>query len=331
MPAEQSDNVEAVPPLGAGKESFSSVASERMIPPRAATSTADIGWKGRKVCSVMKVVSALMSAVATSPGGGSSAEDIAAAATTLLARATELADAATPLLGVGEASPQFPALRNALREGAADTISMQWRLAHATGMRELTVSQIADIYRSVKEADFIPDTDLEASDAPVTDPVVARRLALFGATTEIHNAVTAFGYFHPQPDNLVAAGLAAVVSSCDRAIERILSSGEVSAATRAAVEQTLIERAGLLYAQNYRAVANRDIKMLSMLDPEERMCRVREHRATGMPTAHIDEAFTRLMDRMVDMVIESAPELSNVEIPSTDSDSMSSQEIGVKA
>ncbi|WP_334043696.1 hypothetical protein [Burkholderia ambifaria] len=331
MPAEESDNIEAVSPMGSGKESFSSVASERMIPPRAAASTADIGWKGRKVCSVMKVVSALMSAVATAPGGNASAEDIADAATTLLERATQLADAATPLLRVDEASPQFPALRNALREGAADTISMQWRLAHATGMRELSVSQIADIYRSVKEADFLPNADLEYSASHVVDPVVARRLALFCAATEIHNAVSAFGYFHPQPDELVAAGLSAVVSCCDRAIARIVSSREASAATRAAVEQTLIERSGLLYAQNYRAIANRDIKDLSVLDPEERMCRIREHRATGMPTAHIGDGFTRLMDRMIDMILESAPELAEAEVPSSDANSVSLQEIGAKA
>ncbi|ABO60287.1 hypothetical protein Bcep1808_7410 (plasmid) [Burkholderia vietnamiensis G4] len=279
----------------------------------------------------MKVVSALMSAVATAPGGNASAEDIADAATTLLERATQLADAATPLLRVDEASPQFPALRNALREGAADTISMQWRLAHATGMRELSVSQIADIYRSVKEADFLPNADLEYSASHVVDPVVARRLALFGAATEIHNAVSAFGYFHPQPDELVAVGLSAVVSCCDRAIARIVSSREASATTRAAVEQTLIERSGLLYAQNYRAIANRDIKDLSVLDPEERMCRIREHRATGMPTAHIGDGFTRLMDRMIDMILESAPELAEAEVPSSDANSVSLQEIGAKA
>ncbi|MBR8428922.1 hypothetical protein KDW22_38835 [Burkholderia cenocepacia] len=279
----------------------------------------------------MKVVSALMSAVATAPGGNASAEDIADAATTLLERATQLADAATPLLRVDEASPQFPALRNALREGAADTISMQWRLAHATGMRELSVSQIADIYRSVKEADFLPNADLEYSASHVMDPVVARRLALFCAATEIHNAVSAFSYFHPQPDELVAAGLSAVVSCCNRAIARIVSSREASAATRAAVEQTLIERSGLLYAQNYRAIANRDIKDLSVLDPEERMCRIREHRATGMPTAHIGDGFTRLMDRMIDMILESAPELAEAEVHSSDANSVSLQEIGAKA
>ncbi|MBN3729530.1 hypothetical protein G3N98_01095 [Burkholderia sp. Tr-20390] len=279
----------------------------------------------------MKVVSALMSAVATAPGGNASEEEIAGAASTLLARATRLADAATPLLGVDEASPQFPALRNALREGAADTISMQWRLAHATGMRELSVEQIAEIYRTVKEADFFSGIDGESSSVHVADPVTGRRLALFGATTEIHNAVSAFSYFHPQPDELVAAGLAAVVINSDRAIERILSSGDVAVATRAAVEQTLIERAGLLYAQNYRAVANRDIKALAMLDPEARMCRVREHRATGMPTSHIDEAFARLMDRMVDMIIESAPELSSLEIRPSKADGAALYEIGAKA
>jgi hypothetical protein len=108
----------------------------------------------------------------------------------------------------------------------------------------------------------------------------------------------------------VNAGVSLVAQLSARGIEKILSAGGAPPETRAAVTQTFIERAGALYAQNYRAHANRDIKGLHSLDDDERLCRIREHRATGFPTDHIDAAYERLIDRMVDMIVESAPELA---------------------
>ncbi len=303
---EQSSAVAAAP---LGKDSFAMIAAENMSVANA-TEPADLGWRGRKVCSVMKVVSAIMCGVATSPGGDAPVEAIVAATKDLLARATELADAALPLVGLAEGDPDFASIRNVLRQNAAETIAMQWRLAHTTGLKTLSVEKITEIYRSVKESEFLAEITTDGESATARDVVTAKRLAMISVVAEVHNAVAAFDYYHPKPEILTEAGVTAVVEGASRGIERILAGGSHSSEVHAAVAQVFISRAGQLYAQNYRAFANRDIRGLEEMTPDERLCRIRECRTSGMATSHIDEAYRRLLDRMVDMVIEAAPELS---------------------
>jgi hypothetical protein len=301
----------SMPELGpeGQKDSFSATVAERSIGGMPSAPMQSLHWKGRKVCSITKVVSALMNAVATSPGGDAPAADIEAATRLLIERAANLADVALPLVDIAEDDPQFLAVRNALREDAADTIAMQWRLAHTTGVRALSIEQIAEIYRAVKEADFLPPDGATEQPYPAS-ALTAKRLALLVASSLIHDAVTAYGYYHPDPSQLVTKGVLEVAKVSTGGIERILGSGEADEGTRASVTQTFIERAAMLYAQNYRAHAHRDIKVLALLDDDERLCRIRENRAMGFSTEHIDISFARLVAQMVDMIIESAPELA---------------------
>ncbi|WP_233176952.1 hypothetical protein [Ralstonia sp. ASV6] len=297
---------EADAPLG--KDTFAALAGESGPGAGDVDPVIGLGWRGRKLCSVMKVVSAVMGGVAVSPGGDASLEEIVAATKDLLTRATDLAEAALPIVGMDADDPEYASLRIALRQSAAETISVQWRLAHATGKKELSVEQITEIYRAVKDSDFLSEIPSRGEVPLATDVVTAKRLALIAVVAEVHNAVAAFDYYHPKPELLTEAGVTKVVEAAGRSIERILAGATHTKAVEAAVAQIFIARAGQLYAQNYRAYADRDICALYEMSPDERMCKIREHRATGLPTDHVDAAFVRLLDRMTEMVIEAAPE-----------------------
>jgi len=264
-------------------------------------------WRGRKACAVMKVVSSIMLAVAVFPGGDGAVEDIDAATRSLLDRATELAEATIPFVGERAGGAQNSVVRNQLRQYAADTICLQWRLAHSTGHRELSVEQITAIYRSVAESSFLSEVD-DALTAYPSDAVAAKRMALVAVVAEVHNAVGNFDYFHPDPQVLVDAGVRTVIASADGALDRLLS-GTADSGTRSALTQTLYERTGVLYAENYRAIARKEVKRIKELQPDERFRLIHESKLTGLPTTGVDDAFRALVDRMVVLIVEAAPDL----------------------
>ena len=289
------------------KESFAALQADS-VSVATVDPAVELGWRARKLCAAMKVVSAVMSGVAVAPGGDASTEEIVSTAKDLLARATQLAEAALPIVGVDAADPEFGAVRDALRQNAAETISMQWRLSHATGRKALTVEQITELYRTVKDSDFLSEIPSAGEVPMAADVVTARRVAMISVVTEVHNAVVAFDYYHPKPELLTEAGVTKVAEASRQGLDRILAGGTHTKVVEAAVAQIFMARAGQLYAQNYRAYADRDIRALHEMSPDERMCKIREHRTTGLPTDHIDAAYSRLLDRMTDMVIEAAPE-----------------------
>lgn len=276
---------------------------------------------GRKACTVMKVVSAVILAVAVSPGGDSEDAAIDETTRTLLARAAELADAALPLLGERGKGDAGVLVRNQLRQYAAETVSLQWRLAHAQGYRDLNVDQIMRIYREVDESAFLKEMHaLEAGQAGIDrmDPVSGRRLALVAITTELHNAVENFDYRHPEPATLVEAGVRTVVRVADAALAELLPAG-VDDATRSTFSRIFLERAGTLYAQNWRAIARKDVKRILEMEPAERLRVMHESRDTGMPTGHIDVAYESLMARLVTLIRDVAPEpvaVATAQVPS---------------
>lgn len=289
------------------KDAFSAHAADRAI--EGTESGPDVSAAGRKACTVMKVVSAVILAVAVSPGGDSDDAAIDTATRTLLARAADLANAALPLLGERGAGERGATMRNQLRQYAADTVSLQWRLAHSTGYGDLSVDQIMRIYREVDRSSFIDEVDAaeDADPAMGPDMVAARRVALLAVTTELHNAVGNFDYFHPDPAQLVEAGVKVVARLADAALAQLLPPGLHDEATRSAFTRIFLERAGTLYAQNFRAIARKDVGRIAAMDEQERLRFLHENRVGGLPTAHIERAYEALMSRMVRLILDASP------------------------
>ncbi|MEX3614789.1 MAG: hypothetical protein VB141_13790 [Burkholderia gladioli] len=264
----------------------------------------------------MKVVSAVMLAVAVSPGGDGADAEIDEAARTLLARASGLAEAALPLLGAragDKDGDEGAVIRNQLRQYAAEVVSLQWRLAHSTGHKDLSVEQIMRVYRQVDESAFLREVsagDASALSADGMDAVAARRLVIVAIRTELHNAVENFAYLHPDPHTLVEAGVRTVVRVADDALTQLLPAGRHDDEVRRVFSRSFLERAGALYAQNWRSIARKDVQRIAEMDPQERLRFVHEHRVGGMPTEHIDTAYASLMQRLVTLILDVAPDVA---------------------
>lgn len=273
-----------------------------------------LDWIGRKVCSLTKVVSTVIAAIAIEPGSGASEREIRVAAKGLLDQAKELAEAAAVLIPVDAADPAFAAYMSALREDAADSISLQWRLAHVFGRQPLTPNQISEIYaevprsalNSIQESGPTIDTDAELS------RVTVERIALFSVAAELHAAVTAFDYFHPRPADIVSTGVRTIRDAARRAFRELVQP-DVLAVMRPeseiAIRQTLIEQVGGLYAQSYRACARNDVVALEAMDGDERLAALEAAKGSGLPMAHVEGAFERLLGHMLSIICEGIPEL----------------------
>lgn len=96
----------------------------------------------------------------------------------------------------------------------------------------------------------------------------------------------------------------------DDALAQLLPAGRHDDAVRRVFSRSFLERAGTLYAQNWRSIARKDVQRIADMDPQERLRFVHEHRVGGMPTGHIDTAYETLMKRLVKLILEVAPDVA---------------------
>lgn len=266
-------------------------------------------FSARKACAMLKVTSAIVNAVVVHPGGDCDEHQLAETTRELMRRAAQLTDAATELLEVSPNHPGFAGYKNLLRQQAAEVVATQWRMANSTGGSELSVEKISSMFKIVlKGSDVEKEGELPPYPSDM-DATTAKRLAILGAVPEIYGAVNSFDYFNPNPEELVEKGVKTVTAAADAGIRRI-ASPKAGPEAITMLTQSLIGKAGALYAANYRAVARRDVLALRQMDPMERKRHIYIHREAGLPTVHVDESFGKLMNRMVDMVCEAVPELT---------------------
>ena len=257
---------------------------------------------------MLRVASSIMSAIVVHPGGECSEGEMEQASRELMARATALSEAAFGILQVRGSHPDFAAYKAAIRQQAAEVVAAQWRMANATGAAPLTIEQMSAAFQCVMDLDGMEDAGTPDV-PPGIDGTTARRMALLGVVPEVYSAVTSFDYFHPSPPDLVEQGVREVLGAATSGLARI-AAASLPEATQILLTRSLISRAGALYAANYRACARRDVLELERMDDVRRQRLLYEHRGDGLPTGHIDQAFRRLMARMVNMVCEQVPELS---------------------
>lgn len=269
----------------------------------------DAHWSARKACAMLKTTAAIVNAVVVHPGGDCDDKQLAESTRELMGRAVRLTNAAMELMGLSPEHPKYAGYRTLLRQQAAEVVATQWRMAHGTGGSELTADRIADIFKTVlSDEQFASNGETLGHPADV-DYVTAKRVAVLGVAPDIYNAVNSFDYFCPNPETLVDKGVRKVIEAADAGVGRLASPG-ASRDTVTMLTQSLIGKAGALYAANYRANARRDVLFLQRLDPLERKRTIYASRHDGLPTAHVDESFGKLMNRMVDMVCEAVPELA---------------------
>lgn len=264
-------------------------------------------FSARKACAMLKVTSAIVNAVVVHPGGDCNESQLAETTRELMRRAAQLTDAATELLDVGPDHPGFAGYKNLLRQQAAEVVATQWRMAHSTGGAELSVEKISSMFKIVLTGQVEKEGELPPYPSDM-DATTAKRMAILGVVPEIYGAVNSFDYFYPNPEVLVEKGVKAVTQAADAGVQRI-ASPKAGPEAITMLTQSLIGKAGALYAANYRAVARRDVLALQRMDALERKRHIYIHREAGLPTAHLDDSFSKLMSRMVDMVCEAVPEL----------------------
>lgn len=265
-------------------------------------------FSARKACAMLKVTSAIVNAVVIHPGGDCDEQKLTDTTRELMRRAALLTDAAAELLDIDPNHQRFAGYKNLLRQQAAEVVATQWRMANGAGAKELSIEQISSMFKIVlKDGDLDKDGEMPPYPSDI-DATTAKRISILGAIPEIYGAVNSFDYFTPDPEVLVSNGVQAVAKAADMGVLRI-ASPKAGPETITMLTQSLIGKAGALYAANYRAVARRDVLALQKMDAVERKRQIYIHRETGLPTQHVDESFARLMDRMVNMVCEAAPEL----------------------
>lgn len=304
----------SVPDRGSAPDALSfAVLGQRLNDP----DDADIGfqmrreahWAARKACAILKTTSAIVNAIVVHPGADCDEDQLVLATRELMQRAARLTDAAMELLDVQPDHRLYAGYRNLVRQQAAEVVATQWRMANGAGAKELSVERIAGMFKAVLSEGQI-DNDGELPPYPKeVDFVTAKRLAVLGVVPDIYNAVNSFDYFVPDPESLVANGVGHVVAAADEGIRRIAAPGS-AADTMTMLTQSLIGKAGSLYAANYRAQARRDVLALQRMDPTERRRHIYVHRDAGLPHEHLGESFSKVMRRMVDMVCEAVPELA---------------------
>lgn len=269
----------------------------------------EANFSARKACAMLKVTSAIVNAVVVYPGGDCDESELSETTRTLMRRSADLADASIELLDIRPDHPGFAGYRNLLRQQAAEVVATQWRMANSTGKVSLSVEQITEMFKVVLDhGEIEKEGELPAYPSDV-DPTTAKRLAVLGVVPDIFSAVNSFNYFAPNPETLVEKGVKAVLKSSQAGVRR-LASRRAGPGAVTMVTQSLINKAGALYAANYRAQARRAVLALQKMDSLERRRHIYVHREAGLPTDHVDQSFERLMSRMVEMVCEAVPELS---------------------
>lgn len=268
----------------------------------------DTQASARRACAALKVTSSIVNALVVHPGADADDAALFLATTELMDRAARLTDAALALLQLNPETRNISGYKNLLRQQAADVVSAQWRMAHATGTTELTAEQVTSLYSRVLKAPFVEGDGQTVPYPEDVDDVTAKRVSLLAVTPEIFQAVNSFDYFSPDPEALVEKGVREVVRAADANLPRLVQAG-ASKDTVTMVCQSLIGKLGNLYASAYRAAARRDVARLRAMDEDERMQHIVAHRANGLPTDHIDSAFAKFAARMVQMVRDAVPEL----------------------
>lgn len=277
---------------------------ESLMQPRA-----DAHWSARKACAALKVASSIVNAVVVYPGGDADEKTLNGATVELMRRAGELTNAAIALLDIKADTRNAAGYKNLLKQQAADVVAAQWRMAHSTDKKQLTTEQITKLYGALLATDPLAgDGEMPAYPDDI-DAVTAKRISLLGVAPEVYQAVNSFDYFNPDPQELVIKGVEQIILAANAGLHR-LAAGNASHSAMTIVTQSLIGKAGALYATNFRAIARRDVQELVAMDPDVRSRTLYLHKANGLPTGHIDASFHKLVERMVDMVRDAVPELS---------------------
>lgn len=275
-----------------------------------AQSNPGVHWSARKACAVLKVTSSIINAVVVHPGGEASAEELSHATNELMRRAAILTDAAVTILNIAPDTRNFAGYKNLLRQQAAEVVATQWRMAHSTNKKQLSAEQLTEVFAKIIDVNPL-DGDGEMPPYPDgVDAVTAKRVSLMGVAPEIYQAVNSFDYFAPDPHVLVQKGIKHVMQAAEMGVRR-LAGVNASDPALTMVAQSIIGKAGSLYATNYRAVARRDVLKMQTQDPDERARNLYIAKNTGLSTEHIDASFHRLVGRMIDLVCQAVPELSN--------------------
>jgi len=275
---------------------------------RNLSSFGDVSPTVQKVCAALQVTATILNAVATYPG--SDCDDRAFAETTrsLMQQSSVLASAAAELLDVQPGDARYGNLKSVLRQRAAEVVSAQHRVSHAAGTAAIPLERFIEAYRGILDSCPEAESNSLSSELAPPDLVATKRLALLGVVAEVHEAVTLFNYFSPDPETLVEKGALTVLSAANAGLMRILPAASNDAA-HALAAQSMLERGGELYASTWKSAARKDVLQLQKMEPVARMRHLYLHQETGLPTQHIDTAFNRMMGRMLDMVCEAVPEL----------------------
>ena len=269
----------------------------------------DVHWSARKACAALKMASSIVNAIVVFPGGDADEATLNGAMVELMERVEQLTSAAMSLLDIKTDTRNAAGFRNLLKQQAADVVAAQWRMAHSTKSKQLTTDQITKLYATMLATNPLAgDGELPAYPADI-DAVTAKRVSLLGVAPEIFHAVNSFDYFTPDPQDLVIKSIEQIMIAAADGMHK-LAAANASSAAMTIVTQSLIGKAGSLYATNFRAIARRDVQALVVMDPDERARKLYIHKSSGLPTGHIDASFHKLVDRMIEIVRDAVPELS---------------------
>lgn len=291
--------------------SFATIGQQRTLtsePDVAVQEHPDAHWTARKACALLKVTSSIINALVVHPGGDSSDAALAAASTELMQRAAVLTDAAIALLKVQPEAAHYGAYKNLIRQQAAELVSSQWRMSYATDSPQLTTEQIVALVQSLFNGNLLEVEEDRPLLAAEMDGITAKRVALYSVLPELYAALASFDYFVPDLNMLGEKAVLAIMTAAKEGAERLVVAN-CHPTVENLIMTSLIEKAGTLYATNYRVIAQRDAKVLRGMSDMARSRKLYDFELTGLPTGHVDAAFMRLSKRMIAMVCDAVPEI----------------------
>lgn len=260
--------------------------------------------QARRVDAALGVASAVMLAVAVTPGSSAKQKETDHAVSLILARASEIAKAAMSLVGRVDSIDQAASLRNRIRQYAVDAASLDWRL-HQGAKAALDRDQLDEVFKNVAAfSDEDPNAgDVEAHILPIA---AERRLAHLSALSIVREAVADFSYFQEDASQIIEHSFAVVIEAVATVTDSLMEQMELDELpreqARAAVEGRVINTVAKIYGETYRSIARCAIKALASMQPVEKLRQMQEYKSGSWPTMEISASFHVAIERTLEMV-----------------------------
>ena len=249
----------------------------------------------RRALNALSVTSDIVSALIRNPGTQGEHESLVNAARTMLRSADSTTQQLVAKLGLGG----IDWAKYRLMKIVTSAVALQWSKTASDGndtQPSADVSALLPVWLEIATHDL----PLLIHDEPADNNRVALQIALLDAMTPVMREIDVFDMFHlPEVAALEARDL--ITAYAQTAVNTLVEP-EVSQRSRNQLLQSLLRKAGDIYASVWRRHAEDVVENLKSMTPTQQKL-VLEMNPEGLPLAPIQEAFAESYNRAIDMLL----------------------------